>query len=194
MVRRIALIQGHPDPAGNHLGHALAEAYVRGAEAAGHRVERVRVAALDFPLLRSQTDFDHGQPPAAIRQAQSTLAAADHWVIVFPLWLGTTPALLKAFLEQVMRPGFAFTGAGDQARGGLLKGKSARLVVTMGMPALLYRTYFRAHGVKYLARSVLRFAGMRPVRTSLFGLVEPRSDRTRQRWLGRMERLGRRGR
>ena len=194
MALRIALIQGHPDPAGNHLDHALADAYAHGAEAAGHRIDHLQVAALDFPLLRSQAEFDHGQPPAAIRQAQSTLAAADHWVIVFPLWLGTTPALLKAFLEQVMRPGFAFAGAGDQARGGLLKGKSARVVVTMGMPALLYRTYFRAHGVRYLERGVLRFAGMRPVRTSLFGLVEARSDRTRQRWLVRMERLGRRGR
>jgi putative NADPH-quinone reductase len=194
LLRRIALIQGHPDPAGNHLDHALADAYTRGAEAAGHAVDRLEVARLAFPLLRTQADFDHAEPPEAIRQAQDILAAADHWVIVFPLWLGTTPALLKAFLEQLMRPGFAFAGRGDQARGGLLKGKSARLVVTMGMPALLYRTYFRAHGVRYLERSVLRFAGMRPVRTSLFGLVEARSDRARQRWLARMERLGRRGR
>jgi putative NADPH-quinone reductase len=193
MAKRIAVIQGHPDPAGGHLGHALADAYARGAEAAGHTVSRIEVAALESPLLRSQADFDRGEPPEAIRQAQRTLAAADHWVIVFPLWLGTTPALLKAFLEQLMRPGFAFAEEGAERRGGLLKGKSARLVVTMGMPALLYRTYFRAHGVKYLERSVLRFAGMRPVRTSLLGLVEARSDRARRRWLSRMEARGAKG-
>ncbi|HKJ88518.1 MAG TPA: flavodoxin family protein, partial [Gammaproteobacteria bacterium] len=75
----------------------------------------------------------------------------------------------------------------------LLKGKSARIVVTMGMPALVYRAYFRAHGLKNLERNILRFTGMRPVRASLFGLVEARSGRTRKRWLGRMERLGRAG-
>jgi putative NADPH-quinone reductase len=194
MAKSVAIIQGHPDAAGGHLDHALAEAYAAGAEAAAHEVRRIPTAALDFPLLRSATDFQHGTPPPAIQEAQATLAGADHWLIVFPLWLGSTPALLKGFLEQVMRPGFAFRGEDRQMPGGLLKGKSARVVVTMGMPALLYRTYFRAHGVKYLERSVLRFAGMRPVRRSLFGLVEARSDRTRQRWLARMERLGRRAR
>lgn len=194
MSQRIAIIQGHPDPAGGHLDHALADAYARGAEGAGHEVVRIDVAGLDFPLLRTQADFEHGKPPPGVRAAQETLTAADHWVIVFPLWLGTTPALLKGFLEQVFRPGFAFSGEDEGMPRRLLKGRSARLVVTMGMPVLLYRTWFRAHGVKFLELSVLRLCGVKPVRTSLFGLVETRGDRVRERWLARMERLGRQGR
>ena len=62
----------------------------------------------------------------------------------FPLWLGSLPALLKAFLEQVLRPGFAFdTG---KAFSGRLKGRSARVIVTMGMPAWVYRLWFHARG------------------------------------------------
>jgi len=38
MARRVAIIQGHPDPAGGHFGHALADAYAEGALAAGHAV------------------------------------------------------------------------------------------------------------------------------------------------------------
>ena len=38
MTRRIAIIQGHPDPAGHHLLHAMADAYAEGASAAGHQV------------------------------------------------------------------------------------------------------------------------------------------------------------
>ena len=45
--------------------------------------------------------------PAAIAAAQADIQWADHVAIFYPLWLGTMPALLKAFLEQVMRPGFA---------------------------------------------------------------------------------------
>ena len=49
MPRRIAIIQGHPDPRGNRYGHALAAEYAEGAKAAGHEVRLMDVAALDFP-------------------------------------------------------------------------------------------------------------------------------------------------
>jgi len=54
MPRRITLIQGHPDPAGNHFDHALADAYAAGAARAGHPVRRIEAARLEFPLLRNQ--------------------------------------------------------------------------------------------------------------------------------------------
>ena len=62
-TRRILIIQGHPDPAGRHFGHALADAYAEGAMAAGHEVRRIEVALLDFPLLRSQADWLKGAVP-----------------------------------------------------------------------------------------------------------------------------------
>jgi hypothetical protein len=48
------------------------------------------------------------------------------------------------------------------------------------MPALIYRWYFRAHGVRELERSVLSFAGMAPVRETLLGMVDAASNATRQ--------------
>lgn len=38
---RFTIVQGHPDPAGGHYGHALAQAYASGAEAAGHEVRTI---------------------------------------------------------------------------------------------------------------------------------------------------------
>ena len=75
---------------------------------------------------------------------------------------------------------------------GLLAGRSARLVVTMGMQALIYRWYFQAHGVRGLERSVLKFAGMKPIHETLLGMVNPASDAKRRRWLDRMRDYGRR--
>ena len=57
------LIEGHPDGTAEHLCGALAEAYAEGAQEAGHMVRRVRVAGLNFPLLRSQQDREQGQLP-----------------------------------------------------------------------------------------------------------------------------------
>ena len=173
-TQRILLIQGHPDAVTPHLCHTLEEAYAQGAATAGHQVRQISVARLDFPLLRSEQAWQAPDTlPEALKSVQEDLTWAQHLVIFFPLWLGDMPALLKGFLEQVARPGFAFKAVGDNPYGQKgLTGRSARVVVTMGMPALLYRWYFRAHSVKSLERNVLGFVGMSPVHETLIGQVD----------------------
>lgn len=105
---RILLVQGHPDGVVPHLCNALADSYAVGAHNTGHTVRWARVAELDFPLLRSQEAWEKGNVPTSLLQAQEDILWAEHIVLFFPLWLGDMPALLKAFLEQVARPGFAF--------------------------------------------------------------------------------------
>lgn len=191
MSTRIAILDGHPDPDPARFVHALAARYQAGAEAEYRKVRRIDLATTEFPLLRSPHEWLEGRPPTAIREAQETLAWADHLVILYPLWLGDVPALLKGFFEQVLRPGFALKpGAG--LGGGLLKGKSARIVVTMGMPAFFYELYFRAHSVKSLERNILKFVGIGPVSRSIIGAVEA-SQKSRTSWLNAMENFGRAG-
>lgn len=194
-TRRILVIQGHPDASAPHLCHTLAAAYAEGARSAGHELRQVEVTTLDFPLLRSQREWEHGPLPAALQGAQDAIAWAEHLVLFFPLWLGDMPAVLKGFLEQVARPGFAFkadaSGKADNpfnAKG--LKGRSARLVVTMGMPALVYRWYFRAHSVKALERNVLGFVGIAPVHETLIGRVDGLGEAGVRQWQDRLRALG----
>jgi putative NADPH-quinone reductase len=189
---RILIVQGHPDPAGNHFCHALAQSYRQGATSASREVRSIDVAQLDFPLLRNKQEWEAGAVPPALARAQQDIAWADHLVILFPLWLGDMPALLKAFLEQVARPGFAVGTSASKPGKKLLGGRSARMVVTMGMPAFLYRWYFGAHSVKSLERNILKFVGIAPVRHSLIGPVEGTVER-RQHWLDRLTQLGRQG-
>src|SRR6185369_8585890 len=163
------------------------------ARGEGHEVRIIDVARLDFSLLRTQEQFKNETPCEDIRDAQDAIRWADHVVFCYPLWLGTLPALLKGFLEQVFREGFAMKMRPDgHGWTRLLKGKSARVVVTMGMPALMYRVFFGSHGLKSLERSILEFAGISPIRVSLIGLVDTRSQESRGRWLIRMQSLGRR--
>jgi putative NADPH-quinone reductase len=194
MKKRITIIQGHPDPAGGHFGHALARAYIRGASDAGHEVKLIEIASIDFPLLRSQRDWNTGVPPIALQDAQTTIDWAQHLVVFFPLWLGTMPALLQGFFEQVLRPGFAFEeGVGGRFGKQRLSGKSARLVVTMGMPVPIYRWYFFAHGLRGMERSILGLCGISPIRETLIGMVEANPRTTQEKWLLRLEKLGRVG-
>lgn len=190
-ARRILLVLGHPDGSRRHLCHALADAYAEGAREGGHEVRRIDVAALDFPVLRSQQEWTQGAVPAALLPAQAAIEWAEHVVLFFPLWLGDMPALLKAFLEQVARPGFAIGKADDKSMPTkLLKGRSARVVVTMGMPALVYRWYFRAHSVKSLERNILGFVGFAPVHETLVGGVDSLDEDGAARWFARLRKAG----
>lgn len=187
-MARIAVLDGHPDPDPARFVHALADAYARGAEAAGHEVLRIALASLDFPLLRSRAEWIDASPLPVIAEAQETLRWASHWAIFHPLWLGEMPALLKGFFEQIGRPGFALDESGQWPRP-LLTGRSARVVITMGMPALAYRLWFGAPSYRALKRHILEFSGVRPVRASIIGMVEA-SPAARSHWLAKIERLG----
>lgn len=191
MSKRIVVIDGHPDGSDARFVHALAAAYQDAATQAGHQVRVLRLATMDFTWLRTDQEFQHGRAPDVILEAQDDINWCTHMVILYPLWLGAMPALLKAFFEQVMRPGFTFGAAGkNKLPKKLLAGKSARIVVTMGMPALVYRWYFRAHSLKNLERNILRFTGFAPVRASIVGSVQAMTAKKRNAWLQRVRQLG----
>jgi putative NADPH-quinone reductase len=192
--RRILIVQGHPDPAGGHFGHALAAAYAGAAVAAGHEVRRVEVAALDFPLLRSQAEWQFGPMPTALHAARDDLLWAQHLVLLFPLWMGDMPALLKGFLEQLLRPGFAIEPGQEGPLGRKkLSGRSARIVATMGMPAAAYRWFYRAHSLKSLERNILGMVGIGPIDETLVGMVESPGAAGRDKALAKLAALGRAG-
>lgn len=190
MSRRILILDGHPDPDPARFCHALAASYAQGAAEIGHVVHRTNLSDLEFPVLQSRHDWEEGPPPAAILDLQDQLAWADHIVIVYPLWLGETPARLKALFEQAFRPAFAFGGKAVSPGGGKLKGRSARVIVTMGMPAAAYRFFYLAHSLRSLKRNILDLVGIGPVRDTLIGGVETRSDASRKRCLTQVRRMG----
>lgn len=191
-MTRICILQGHPHPTGQHYCHALATAYRTGAEGAGHSVTSVDIGAMALDFLRDPAAMT-APPSDAIRTAQDAILVAEHLMIVYPLWLGTMPAVVKAFFEQVSCDQFLI---GKSRMGwplGKLKGRSARLVVTMGMPSAAYRLLMGADGVRGFESGILGIAGIRPIRESLLGGVEAAPGR-RARWLLRMAELGARAR
>lgn len=191
MPHRILLIDGHPDPQPGHFLRALGAAYRHGALAAGHEVREIRLSDRPFALLRSGEDFQANPVSPELADCQELLRWSDHWVVLYPLWLGSMPALLKGFFEQVLRPGFAFAGGAKGFPKKLLRGRSARVVVTMGMPSLFYRWYFRAHSLKSFERNILAFIGIKPIQATLVGSVESMSEDQRKELLARMEEFGR---
>lgn len=189
-MTRICLINAHPDPAPQRFCHALADAYQAGAEGAGHEVARFDAGALDYDFLTTAQAFS--QPaPEPVRAVQDALSAADHLALIYPLWVGTMPARSKALIEHLGRAHF-FVGAGSDSSSWparKMSGKSARVIVTMGMPEVAYRVFFRSHSLRAVETGILGLAGFKPVRSTVFGMVEG----SVQRRAGMLEGAGKLG-
>ncbi len=193
-TKQIVIVQGHPDPKGNHFCHALAHAYVTGAQTSGHNIRVIDIAQLDFPMLRTQAEFSQGEIPESIKQAQEIFESAQHLVIFYPLWLGTMPAYLKAFLEQVSRPSTVPSNTpSEKPWKRLVNIKTAHIVITMGMSEIIYRTYFPAQGMKTLEGNILVFSGIDAIQETVIGSVESIDDKERKHWLEKMELTGHAG-
>jgi len=188
-MKNILIVLGHPDQTAPHLCHAIAQAYQTAAEANGHKVTLIALGDEDIPFLRSKTDWTEGELPATAKKGQTAVSAADHIVMIYPLWMGDMPALLKAWVEQVFREGFAFKTDKDGWHAAL-KGKTARVIVTMGMPGFAYRWFYMAHSLRSLDRNILKFCGIRPVKWSIFGNAEDPAGRAQKAFLQTAKPLG----
>jgi putative NADPH-quinone reductase len=100
--------------------------------------------------------------------------------------------VLKGFFERIFTAGFAYAAkSNNPLKSKLLSGKSARLIQTMGMPGIVYRLFFRAHGAKAL-KSLLKFCGIASVRITCFGMIDG-GDLRRKEYLEKAGAPGRAG-
>ncbi len=188
-MARIAIIVGHSRT--GTFCEALGEAYRKGAAAGGHHADLFVTARMSFdPILRE--GYERIQPlEPDLQTAHDAIMAADHMILIFPLWLGGMPAIMKGFLERVLQPEIQPSGkAGRFATP--LKGKSAHILVPMGMPGFVYRWWFGPSEIKILKHNILGFIGAAPVRSTIFGNIEGVGAEGRARWLRETEDLGRR--
>jgi NAD(P)H dehydrogenase (quinone) len=189
-MKRIAIIVGHARQ--STFCEALAESYAKGAQAAGHDAKIFVTSKMSFDPILHQ-GFAAVQPlEADLKAAHDEMLAADHLVLIFPLWLGTLPAILKGFLERVLQPDLV-----EPSKQGkfvkILKGKSAHVIITMGMPGFIYRWWFGAHALKMLKRNILRFMGVGPIRSTIYGNIEGAGGARREQWLKEVESMGQTG-
>lgn len=193
-MKNILILQGHPDANNGHFCDAIANSYGSAAKSSGHQVDQLTISELDFSLLANQEEFNNLSTSQDILDAQEKITWSDHLVIIYPLWLGGMPAIMKGFFEQVFRPGFAI----EESETGfmfkkLMKGRSVRIFVTMGMPAFAYRWFYRAHTVKSLKRNILSFCGFKPVSYSIFGKVHLGNRSLLEAYLSKILQLGKQG-
>jgi len=188
-MKNILIINGHPDK--QSLCNDIAIQYKEGAKSANAQVELMNLYELDFSInlshgYRKRTELE---PDLII--AQERIEQAEHLVFVYPTWWGAPPALLKGFIDRVFLPGFAFQPHENSPLWEkLLKGKSARLLVTMDTPGWYNALVYQSAGTKVMKKNTLEFCGVKPVKTSNFRPVKHSSEQTRAKWIKKAFQLG----
>lgn len=189
MANKILVVMAHPQS--KSYCAALGQAYIEGARSAGAEVRQINLAELSFNPIAVGNHDKPVELEADLRKAQEDIRWAEHLVFIYPILWGTLPALLKGFIERVLTPGFAVNFHKDSPLWDkLLTGRSARLIVTLNTPPLLYRLLFRRAGHITMKRSILQFCGIAPVRITDVGPMKNASAPQREKWIRDVRALG----
>jgi putative NADPH-quinone reductase len=188
----VLVVVAHPDP--RSFNHALADAAVRAARARGHDVVVHDLHAERFDPILPRDEFAKGAPlPAAIARHCAELAAADGIVIVHPNWWGQPPAILKGWIDRVVRPGVAYEfQEGDGGEGvpvGLLRARTAVVLNTSNTPAARERDAFGDPLEAIWKRCVFDLCGVHDVRRRTYGVVVTSTPEERAAWLAEAAEL-----
>ncbi len=142
----MSVILAHPDP--KSFNHAIARTAVEQLKSNGHRVFLHDLYAENFdPLLTSKEFFKDAVLSTAIKNHCEENEQAEGIVIIHPNWWGQPPAILKGWIDRVIRPGTAYEFLeGDSGEGipnGLLKAKAAVVFNTSNTHPERERNAFR---------------------------------------------------
>lgn len=190
---RILVVIGHP--LADSLNHALADAYITAARAAGaevrvHDLARVRIPPTEsIDQLRAWNGATDALDPA-VQPLIADVRWAEHIVIQFPQWWGTYPGALSHYLDRVMLSGVAFRYKKGQIPHRLLRGRTARLLMTADAPAWWNRVAYRSAAETSLARATLGYTGIRVRGITRFMQVRFSTPARRARWLDTAAALG----
>ena len=188
-MKNILIINGHPDK--ESFCFALSESYKMGAYKSGANVKLFHLIDLKFnPILTYGYRIISELEPDLV-QMQQDILWADHLVFVYPNWWSTVPALLKGLIDRVFVPGFAFKYKENSPFWDkLLKGKTARLIVTMDTPKWYYWLINKNSGHNAMRVGLLEFCGIKPVKITVFSGIKSSDEAKRKKWLDQVKVLG----
>ena len=182
----ISVILAHPDP--RSFNRSVAEAAVRALRDAGHRVRFHDLYEEGFdPVLPAGEIPREASLPPEVRRHCDEIAEADGIVIVHPNWWGQPPAILKGWVDRVIRPGVAYEFLeGDQGEGvpkGLLRAERALVFNTSNTPPDREREVFGDPLDTLWRNCVFGLCGVKDVRRRVFGVVVVSTEEQRRAWL-----------
>lgn len=183
---KILVILAHPDT--GSFNHAIAETAVRQLEDNGHMVtyHDLYEEHFDPVLTKDELPNDAGLD-SIIERHCSELAEADGIIIVHPNWWGQPPAVLKGWVDRVVRPGVAYKFIdGDSGEGvpvGLLKASAAIVFNTSNTQEDREREVFGDPLETLWKNCIFGLCGVKEFHRRMFGVIVTSTPEEREVWL-----------
>ncbi|MBI2004684.1 NAD(P)H-dependent oxidoreductase [Patescibacteria group bacterium] len=193
--KKIVLLLGHSDI--ETLSGHFALLYETAAKSAGHEIRRFNIGQMRFdPILHQGYKVIQELEPD-LKELQAALSWCDHFVVIYPNWWCTMPALLKGLFDRMWLPGFCFNirkhKNGMPSLGWIkrMKGKTARVFVLSGTHPFLLWLFFGDY-TNEIKKGVLWFVGFK-TKVSRFGPSDHTPEWKRDEWRRKVVYLGKHG-
>lgn len=190
VIVNISVILAHPDK--RSFNHAIAETAVARLERNGHTVNYHDLYAEKFDPILPASEIPNGALlPPEIQRHCDEIAEAEGIVIVHPNWWGQPPAILKGWVDRIIRPGVAYNFLeGDKGEGvpvGLLKARAALVFNTANTPPEREQTVFGDPLQRLWKNCIFDLCGVPAFHREMFTVVVTSTDEKRRGWLSHVE-------
>ena len=188
-MKQVLIINGHPDK--ESFNYALSEAYLKGVSKTNAIISKINIAELEFnPNLQFGYRKRMELEPDLVLAIEK-IKKADHIVWVFPMWWYGYPALMKGFIDRIFLPSITYLPiAGKALPEKLLKGKSARLIITADTPKWYDFLVMKSPAINQFKNGTLKFCGINPVKTTYIASIKNSTSAFRAKWLNKVTLLG----
>jgi putative NADPH-quinone reductase len=185
-MMNISVILAHPNK--ESFNHAIADSVITTLRENGHQALFHDLYAERFDPVLSAAEIPKDAPlEAAIQRQCDELAAAGGIIIIHPNWWGQPPAILKGWIDRVIRPGVAYEFMeGDAGQGvpkGLLKAKAALVFNTSNTQAEREIEVFGDPLEMIWKNCIFDLCGVRNVYRKTFGVIVTSTPQRRDEWL-----------
>lgn len=179
---KIYILLAHPDK--DTFNGQIAEAYHDAAIAKGDEVRIQRIGDMKFdPVLwKGYKTIQELEPD--LKKAQEHILWCEKWVIIYPMWWGSIPAILKGFLDRALHPGFAFKyHENDPFWDKLLSGKKAEIIRTSDAPQSWIWWKYKNSDINMMKHAVLEFCGLETVKVTKISRVRFLNETQKEKWI-----------
>lgn len=189
---KISVILAHPDR--SSFNHAIAQAVVEELENKGHGVFFHDLYGEGFdPLLAGKEIPKDASLPQMIREHCEEIREAEGIIIVHPNWWGQPPAIMKGWIDRVIRPGIAYEflegNAGDGIPKGLLRAKAAIVLNTSNTEQEREKGVFGDPLETIWKNCVFGLCGVHVFYRRVFSVVITATEAQRKQWLDEVKAM-----
>jgi putative NADPH-quinone reductase len=191
---KISVILAHPRP--GSFNHAIADEAASMLRKSGHAVTVHDLYQEQFdPVLPHDEIPRDALPDPVIARHCREIATADGIVFVHPDWWGMPPAILKGWIDRVLRPGIAYrfaeTDNGEGIPEGLLVAGAVLVFNTSNTPAVREQEVFGDPLERIWKDCIVSFCGVRMFRRRMFGVIVTSTVHQRKAWLSEVREITR---